>query len=80
MFTQDELKLMYAPGMEQFPLVKAAGNMWRQYCKACSHSGRANPKNALKMAINMYKNKPEFRAKCAEVLKLPAYIAGSIIS
>ena len=77
MYTQDELKLMQAPGMDRFPLIKVAASLQRE-CHTCG-SHRTNPKTALIMAVNKYKNDPAFVAKCGELFKLPVYLGGCLI-
>lgn len=77
MFNQDEIKLMHSPGMERFPLVKAAASMYHE-CQAC-RAHRGNPKSALVMAINRYRSDKAFISKVLDIFGHPVYLGGSII-
>lgn len=77
MFNQDELTLMRAPGLERFPLIKAAASLYNG-CNSCNKH-RANPKSALIMAINRYKNDTAFLNKVKTLFGHPVYLGGHLI-
>ena len=77
MFNQDEIRLLHAPGMDQFPLIRAVASLYRE-CQTC-RARRANPKSALVLAMGRYKSNPAFVKKVKELFGRPAYLGGHMI-
>lgn len=73
-FSEDELKLIHASGMGEFPLIglvqqKLAG------CNSCQHNG-VNPRTLFNLAVAKYASNSRFVDKCRNLLRFPVILGG----
>lgn len=78
MFSNDEQKVIDAPSLQGFPLMKAVSEAVRA-CKTC-RKGKVNPRSMLRLAMERNSRDTEFVIALSKVIALPSVVGGVLFN